>query len=62
MSNLTKQQILDLIKMLSAIESWSFSVNSRFPDYLGDNISESIDVLTKELLGDGKRTDLHDKQ
>ena len=47
---MTKEQALDLIKLLSAVESWSFADKHRMPDYLYDNIDESIKVLEKEVL------------
>jgi len=47
---MTKQDYLEIIKLLSALESWSFSVSSKFPDYLGDQILDSIEKLSKEVL------------
>jgi hypothetical protein len=47
---LTKEQALEIIKLLSALESWSFSLKERLPDYLHDKIAESIEVLEKEVL------------
>ena len=48
--DMTKEQILDTIKLLSALESWSFSDKNTLPDYLFDKIAASMDALTKELL------------
>ena len=48
---MTKEQSLEIIKLLSALESWSFSFGQRLPDYLYERITEAIDVLTKEVLG-----------
>ncbi len=45
-----KEFALDLLKLLSALESWSFSVKAPFPDYLADGLSSSIETLTKEVL------------
>jgi len=47
---MNKQQILDLLMLLSALESWSFSEGKRLPDYLHDNLCTAVDCLTKELL------------
>lgn len=47
---MSKEQALDLIKLLSAVESWSFADKHRMPDYLYDKIDESIKVLEKEVL------------
>lgn len=48
---MTKEQSLEIIKLLSALESWSFSFGQRLPDYLYERITEAMDVLTKEVLG-----------
>ena len=47
---MTKQDYLDIIKLLSALESWVHSVGSRFPDYLGEQIIDSMEKLSKEVL------------
>ena len=47
---MTKQQYLDLLMLLSALESWSFSVNSSLPDYLGERIGDAIGLLRAEIL------------
>jgi len=47
---MTKQDYLDIIKLLSAIESWSFSTGGKFPDYLWEQIIDSIEKLSKDVL------------
>jgi len=47
---MTKQQLLDIIKLLSALESWSFAEKHRLPDYLLEDIQKSVDALTQEIL------------
>jgi hypothetical protein len=47
---MTKEQCLAIIKLLSALESWSFATKDRLPDYLHEDISSSIELLTKEVL------------
>ena len=47
---MTKQDQLDIIKLLSALESWSFSTGSKFPDYLGEQLVDAIEKLSKEVL------------
>ena len=47
---MTKEQALDLIKLLSAVESWSFADEHRMPDYLYEKIDDSIKALEKEVL------------
>ena len=47
---MTKEQILEVIKLLSALESWSFADKHNMPDYLYEKITASMEVLEKELL------------
>ena len=51
---MTKDQILDLLMLLSAIESWSFADKHRMPDYLYERLDNCIAVLRVELLGEEK--------
>jgi hypothetical protein len=50
--NMTKKQILDTIKLLSALEAWSFAEKHRLPDYLLENLDEIVEVLSAEVLND----------
>lgn len=47
---MTKEQMLELIKVLSALEAWTFGSNSRLPDYLIERIDTCIESLVKEVL------------
>ena len=47
---MTQKQALELIKLLSAIESWSFANGHKMPDYLYDHICEAMEILEKEVL------------
>ena len=47
---MTKEQLIELIKLLSALESWSFSAGQRMPDYLFEKIDKAMDELTREIL------------
>jgi len=49
---MTKEQILDIIKLLSALEAWSFAEKHRLPDYLLEDLDKTVEVLTTELLND----------
>lgn len=48
---MTKQQTLDLLLLLSALESWAFSVGKPLPDYLHDRLGSSVDELITVVLG-----------
>lgn len=47
---MTKEDCLEIIKLLSAIESWMFSVEKRVPDYLHDSLTNTVEALSKEIL------------
>jgi len=47
---MTKEQALQIVKLLSAVESWSFADNHRMPDYLYERIDEAMAVLEQEVL------------
>jgi hypothetical protein len=45
-----KKDALDIIKLLSALESWCFSTKERLPDYLLEDLQRAVDKLTNEVL------------
>ncbi len=47
---MTKQECLDLIKLLSAIESALLMTKQVMPEHLYDQISGAMDALTREVL------------
>jgi hypothetical protein len=49
---LTKKELLDLLMLLSALESWGFSSKTLCPDYLHERIDESVEMLSTALLKD----------
>ena len=49
-ASMTREEALAAIKLLSALESWSFSLKERIPDYLHDDLCRSMEVLEKIVL------------
>jgi len=49
---MTKQEALQVIKTLSALESWAFSVKQMLPDFLHEDLHRSMAVLEKIILGE----------
>lgn len=47
---MTKEQMLDMLRLLAALESWSFSTGKPLPDYLHDDLTLLVGVLSKEVL------------
>lgn len=47
---MSKHEALDLLMLLSALESWSFSEKHSLPPCLRERLTESVDVLRREIL------------
>lgn len=47
---MTKEQILGVIKLLSALEAWSFANQHRLPDYLLEDLDKVVQGLSLEIL------------
>jgi len=47
---MNKAQAIDLLMLLSALESWSFSANVRLPDYIHERLYDQIELLRKQAL------------
>ena len=47
---MTKPEALDLLMLLSALESWGMSNGQRLPDYLIERLDTSLEVLRAEIL------------
>lgn len=47
---MTKQDYIEVIKLLSALESWGMINNQRLPDYLFENIAACLEKLEAEVL------------
>jgi hypothetical protein len=47
---MTKDQCLELLKLLSALESWTFATKHDLPDYLHERLCAAIETLTAEVM------------
>jgi hypothetical protein len=47
---MTKEDAIKLIKLLSALESWSFSTKTDLPDYLHEDLCIAVEKLEKIVL------------
>jgi hypothetical protein len=47
---MTREEALAAIKLLSAMESWSFSLKQTIPDYLHEDLHRSMEVLERIVL------------
>lgn len=51
---MSKEKALDMLVLLSAIESWSFSAKIMLPDYLHENLQSTVESLRNIILEDEK--------
>lgn len=49
---MTKKELLELMRLLSALESWSFSAGQRLPDYLFEDLTNAVEMIESEILKD----------
>jgi len=49
-AHMDKKDLLALMRLLSALESWSFSVGQMLPDYLLDDLAKFTSLLESEIL------------
>lgn len=49
-TRMTKVQLIELLMLLSAVESWSFADKHHMPDYLQDRLSDAVNLLMSEAL------------
>jgi len=47
---MTKADKLELLMLLSALESWSFADKHMLPDYLHERLDKAVNKLTGEVL------------
>lgn len=49
-----REQAIDLLMLLSALESWAFAADNRLPDYLSAMLQDAVELLRAEILEDAK--------
>jgi hypothetical protein len=47
---MTLSELLALMRLLSALESWSMATQHRLPDYLDEQLRDSVAMLEREIL------------
>jgi len=45
-----REQTLDLLMLLSALESWSFAADHRLPEMLATRLDSAVEALRAEVL------------
>jgi len=51
---MTKEEALQAIKLLSALESWAFSTKNLLPDYLHEDLCTTQQVLQTIVLNESQ--------
>ena len=49
---MTKPELLALMRLLSALESWAMAQQARLPDYLSGAIATAVQAVERDILGD----------
>lgn len=49
-----REQTLELLMLLSAMESWSFAAEHRLPEGLAERLDTAVDLLKDEILIGGE--------
>ena len=49
---MTKREALEILMLLSALESWGFSNNNKLPQPMIDQLVDAMAILSKIVLGD----------
>ena len=47
---MTKTELLRLLRLLSALESWAFAQGKTLPDYIHEQLGDSMAVVEHEIL------------
>ena len=50
MIELTKKQALDILMLLTALESWSFSIKETLPDCLLEKIERNCELISNKVI------------
>ena len=49
-----REQAIDMLMLLSALESWSFAAEHRLPEMLATRLDAAVDALRAEVLEGGE--------
>lgn len=51
---MTKQQMLELLRTLSALESWALAQQAQLPPQLAEKVDSGVAALEKAILGESQ--------
>ena len=47
---MTKEKLLDVLMVISALESWAYAQKAVFPDYLIEEVAQAVESLKAAIL------------
>jgi hypothetical protein len=47
---MTTQELLQMMRLLAALESWAFAQGKMLPDYLHDDLCKAVTTVEREIL------------
>jgi hypothetical protein len=47
---MTPQELLQLMRLLAALESWAFAQGKMLPDYMQEELSHCVNMIEREIL------------
>ena len=47
---MTTKELLALMRLLSAMESWAISRGERLPDYLQNDLAQNVALIERQIL------------
>ena len=53
---MSRSDYIELLTLLSALESWGFSAKTNIPEYLHDRLADQMFKLTKQILGENEES------
>lgn len=49
---MTKAELIELLKLLSQLEAWSFAEKHKLPDHILENLDNKVNLITEKILND----------
>lgn len=49
---MTKRDKIEILMLLSALETWAYAEGRRLPDWLVENLNNKVEILIEEVLDD----------
>ena len=49
---MTKSELVELLKLLSQLEAWSFAEKHYLPDHILENLDSQVNMITEKILND----------